>query len=92
MTVAIRLYEATEALDICRDLLIEAGGELTPEIEQLLAEAQDTFGQKAERVALFIQELLATAAAVKQERERWKSGAELPPGVSVEQGKHVRIS
>jgi hypothetical protein len=66
----LRLYEATEQLDTVRDWLIEAGGELTPEIEALLGEAQEAFKVKAERVALFIQELLATAAAVKQERER----------------------
>lgn len=67
---ALRLYEATEQLDVVRDWLIESGGELTPEIEALLEEAQETFQRKAERVALFIQELAATAAAVRQERER----------------------
>ena len=66
----LRLYEATAQLDVVRDWLIESGGELTPEIEALLGEAGEAFNAKAERVALFIQELLATSAAVKQERER----------------------
>lgn len=61
----IHLYEATEQLRTVGDWLLESGGEMTPEIEALLAEAEGTFREKAERVALYIRELEVTSAAIK---------------------------
>lgn len=58
----MKLYEATEALGIIDELLEESGGELTPEIEELLAHAEGSFEEKAVRVALKVRELLGAAA------------------------------
>lgn len=67
---AIRLFERTEALEILNDWLEESRGELTPAIEQLLAEAEGDFDEKAERVALYIREQIAGAAAIREEETR----------------------
>lgn len=66
----LRLYDHTAALEIAHEWLIESGGELTPEIEALLEEAEEEFGAKAERVALKVRELEAEAKAVKEEADR----------------------
>lgn len=70
MTAAIKLYDCTDALEIVHQWLEESGGELTPAIEELLAEAEGTFDQKAERVALKIREMQATADACATEARR----------------------
>lgn len=57
----MKLYEATEALAIVDELLMESGGELTPEIQELLEKAEGDFETKAVRVALKIKELRAAA-------------------------------
>lgn len=51
---AIKLYERRDALEIAREWLTEAGGELTPELEALLAEAEGDFDAKIERCNLYI--------------------------------------
>lgn len=66
----LRLYDHTEMLETVHDWLIESGGELTPEIEALLDEAEEGFAAKAERVALKIRELETEAKAVKEESDR----------------------
>ena len=77
MTATLRLYEATDALDTVREWLLEhddeiraSEGALPDELAALLEEAEGTFREKAERVALFIRELLANAEAVKAEEAR----------------------
>lgn len=65
----LKLYEATEALDIVHEMIIEAGGELTPEIEELLGLATGDFDEKAQRVALKVKELEATEAAEKAQAD-----------------------
>ncbi len=74
---AIRLYEATDAIEIVRDWILEHDEELRanegvfpPELAELLAQVEGTFDQKAERVALFIREMLSTAKAIKEEEDR----------------------
>jgi hypothetical protein len=66
----LKLYEATDALDIVAEMLAETEGELTPEIEELLARAGADFNAKAERVALKVRELVLEADAVKAEADR----------------------
>ena len=73
----IRLYEATDALQIIFDWIYEHDeeirameGALPAELADLLAKAEGDFKAKAERVALFIRELLANAEAVKLEEQR----------------------
>jgi hypothetical protein len=66
----LTLYDHTEALATVHEWLIEAGGELTPEIEELLEQAEGDFETKVERVALKIREMEATAEAVKSEADR----------------------
>jgi hypothetical protein len=67
---AVKLYERTEALAIIEQLLVETDGELTPEIEQLMEEANLSFAEKAVSVAVKITEFEATAAAVETEAKR----------------------
>lgn len=66
----LRLYDHTAALETVHDWLIESGGELTPEIEALLEEAEEGFAEKAERVALKVREMEAEAKAAKEEADR----------------------
>jgi Siphovirus Gp157 len=73
----LKLYEATDAIEIVRDWILEHDeemraneGVLPDELAELLAQVEGDFAQKAERVALFVRELLATAKAIKLEEER----------------------
>lgn len=61
----LKLYEATDAIDIVREWLVESEGELTPEIEALLNDAHDDFDAKVERVALLAEEKGANADAAE---------------------------
>ncbi len=77
MTTTLRLYEATDALDVVREWLYEHDdeirameGALPDELAALLHEAEGDFKTKVERVGLFIRELIANANAVKAEEER----------------------
>lgn len=67
---AIALYEIANARDILDNWLAESEGELTPELETLLAELDGKADDKIEKVALYIRERLAHAAAVKEEVAR----------------------
>ncbi len=64
------LYQIAEARTILDDWLAESEGEVTPALEALLAEIDGKADEKIERVALFIRERKAHAAAVKEERDR----------------------
>jgi hypothetical protein len=73
----LKLYEATDAIEIVRDWILEHDeelraneGALPDELAELLAKVEGDFNQKAERVALFIREMLATGKAIKIEEER----------------------
>jgi hypothetical protein len=68
--VSVKLYERTEALAIIDQLLLESEGDLTPEIEQLLNEAEMSFAEKAVSVAAKVTEFEATAAAARSEATR----------------------
>lgn len=65
----LKLYEAGAELEAAFELLAETEGEMTPEIEELLAEAAGNFDEKAERVALAVREYLATEAAEKAQAQ-----------------------
>lgn len=74
---ALRLYEAVDAIAIVdewirehEDIIAENVGVLPPELEALLDQAEGDFNAKAERVALYIRELLTSAEAVGQEATR----------------------
>lgn len=68
----LRLYEVGAELEAVVEELIEGGGELTPELETRLDEWTAAFHDKAERVALYIQNLQGLAKAAKQEADRLK--------------------
>lgn len=74
---SLRLYEATDALEVVREWLeenvetiIAAGGEIPDELAQLIDRAEGDFDTKVERVALFIQERLGQAKLIKEEAKR----------------------
>lgn len=67
---SVTLYEIANARDILDSWLEETGGELTPELEALLAELDGNANEKIERVALYIREQKALADAAKQEKDR----------------------
>lgn len=74
---AMHLYEATDALEIVRDWILEHDEELRAnegafpdELAELLAKVEGDFATKSERVALFVRELLTTGKAIKIEEER----------------------
>lgn len=74
---ALKLYEATDALQVVaewleeNDELIRASeGAIPDELAELLAKAEGDFNVKAERVALFIQERLGQSKLVKDEADR----------------------
>lgn len=73
----MKLFEATEQLATVSawieehaDDILAAGGALSPELDALLTEAEGTFAQKAEAVALKVRELEAEAAAITTEADR----------------------
>ncbi len=66
----LKLHEATAALHIVDEWLEEQGGELTPELEAILEQAEGDFATKVERVALKVKELDAEAEAIKAEEQR----------------------
>lgn len=74
---AIKLYEATDAIEIVRTWIEEHDeelraneGVLPAELAELLDRVDTDFAVKAERVALFIREMLSTAKAIKEEEDR----------------------
>lgn len=77
---AIKLWEAVDAIEIVRDWLAEHDEEMRanegvvpPELAELLDQVSTTFEVKAERVALFIREMVATGKAIKEEEERLRA-------------------
>lgn len=77
MATGLKLYEAVEALGLVNgwidehaDELLAAGGELSPELAELLDQAEGDFAEKVERVALKVRSLEAEAAAIKVEEAR----------------------
>lgn len=79
MTAALRFYDTVDALLTVREWcdehveqIIEAGGDIgaLPELAALVDQAEGDFTEKAERVALFIRELLLSAKAVAEEAAR----------------------
>jgi hypothetical protein len=77
---AIKLWEATDAIEIVRDWIAEHDeelraneGVLPEELAQLLDQVDTDFVKKAERVALFIREQVATSKAIKDEEDRLRS-------------------
>jgi hypothetical protein len=77
---AIKLWEATDAIEIVREWIDEHDEELRanegvfpPELAELLDQVSADFTTKAERVGLFIRELNATGKAIKEEEERLRA-------------------
>ncbi len=73
----MKLYEAAAQLETVNawieehtDEILANGGELTHDLLVLLDEAEGTFAEKAERVALKVRELQAEAEVVKAEATR----------------------
>lgn len=73
----MKLYEAVEALGTVNawieehgDDLLASGGELSPELAELLDQAEGDFAEKVERVALKVRSLDAEATAIKVEETR----------------------
>lgn len=77
MATMLKLYEAVDQLEVVLDwmdeheeAIIAAGGELPPELEELLEEVEGTLETKVERTALVVRNLLANAKAAKEEADR----------------------
>lgn len=68
--ITAALYEISAMRDVLDRWLDESEGEVTPELEALMAELDAKADEKIERVALYIRERLARAAAVKEEVQR----------------------
>jgi phage host-nuclease inhibitor protein Gam len=66
----LKLYEISAEYDRVAEAIIENGGELTPELEAELEKIEGAFEEKAERVALYIRNLLATADTYTREALR----------------------
>lgn len=73
----MKLYEATAQLEVVEnwieehaDEILANGGVLTDTLYRLLEEAEGSFAEKAERVALKVRELQAEAEVVKAEAAR----------------------
>ena len=69
----LTLYDLPDAIREIEDEIIEAEGELTPEIEARLDALGEEFERKAEYIALLSREAKAEAKAVKQEEDRLKA-------------------
>jgi Gp157 protein len=80
VSTSLRLYETVDALEVVRQWVSEhaneivaAGGELPPELADLVDKVELDFEQKVERVALYIRELLVTSSAIDEEAKRLAS-------------------
>ena len=74
MTVAtLKLYELADHYAGIMDALIEAGGELTPELTTALDAVDEAYAVKAEAVALYIRNLEVSAGAVEAEADRLRT-------------------
>lgn len=70
MTSTIRGYELAGEWAALDELLLETGGELTPEIEQLLEQLEGTTTEKLEKIGLVAQRYVNDAKAIALELER----------------------
>lgn len=70
MTASLKLYEIADMRDVLDRWLAESEGEVTPELEELLAQNEADADQKIENVALFIREMNVQADAVSAEANR----------------------
>lgn len=70
MTATVKLYELAEMRDVLDLWLLEHAGEVTPELEELLAQLDGDANEKIVRVALYIREQLAIADAIELEVRR----------------------
>lgn len=67
---SMRLYEISEEMEAIAATLEDNGGELTPELAELLQGWSDAFETKVERVVAVIRNFEATAEAVASEVKR----------------------
>lgn len=70
MSAGIKGHELAGEWAALDELLLETGGELTPEIEQLLEQLEGTTTDKLEKIALVAQRHANDAAVIKLELER----------------------
>lgn len=70
MTATLKLYEVGDDLVRLIEEVVDAGGVITPETEAHLDELRGLFAEKAERVALHVRNLEATAKAAREESRR----------------------
>ena len=66
----LKLWELTDELEAIAAEVMEAEGELTPEMEERLEAIEGAWEEKVERVALKVRELEALAKAAKEEADR----------------------
>lgn len=69
----LTLYEIPDRLREIEGQIIEAEGEITPEIEAELDALDEAFDRKVEYIALLSREARAEAVAVKQEEDRLRA-------------------
>lgn len=70
MSAGLKGHELAGEWDALDELLLESGGELTPEIESLLEQLEGTTTDKIEKIGLVAQRHANDAAAIKLELER----------------------
>lgn len=66
----LRLYEIPEVFRKIEEVLLETGGELTPELEALMAEAEIASAEKIENAWAVVKHLQAFGEAAKAEADR----------------------
>ncbi|GIW89958.1 MAG: hypothetical protein KatS3mg109_0390 [Pirellulaceae bacterium] len=67
---SLALYQLSEQYQSVIERIVQAGGELTPELERALTDIADEWREKAIRVALVIREAEALAEAAQAEARR----------------------
>lgn len=70
---SVALYEISAMRNVLDAWLEETDGEITPELDELLAEVEGMATEKIERVGLYIRERVSHAKAVKEEVDRLKA-------------------
>lgn len=70
MTATLTLWALSDEYQQVADRLIDAGGELTPDLAAELDAIQGAFREKAESVALYLRNLQASAEAAASEARR----------------------
>ena len=76
-TATLKLYDAVDAyaqvldwLEENEESIIAAGGEIPPELDELMEQVEGDLTEKVKRTALVIQNLKANATAAKSEADR----------------------